>query len=52
MFARDTEATKRSNKKTSSDTVDTDVAVLVIPVVQQLAWMTYGAGKNRWLSLE
>ena len=27
IFARDTEATKRSNKKISSDTLDTDVVV-------------------------
>ena len=52
MFARDTVAAKRSYKKISSDTVDTHVVVLVIPVVQQLAWMNFGAGKNGWLSLE
>ena len=37
------EAAKRPNKKISSRTVDTDVVVLVIPVVQQTA----GYGKNR-----
>ena len=36
MFARATEAAKRPNKKISSFTVDTDVVVLVIPLVQQL----------------
>ena len=34
--SRATEAAKRPNKKISSCTVDTDVVVLVIPVVQQL----------------
>ena len=36
IFARATEAAKRPNKKISSCTVDTDVVLLVIPVVQQL----------------
>ena len=36
IFARATEADKRPNKKISSCAVDTDVVVLVIPVVQQL----------------
>ena len=36
IFARATEAAKRPNKKISSYAVDTDVVVLVIPVVQQL----------------
>ena len=36
IFACATEAAKRPNKKISSCTVDTDVVVLVIPVVQQL----------------
>ena len=36
LFAHATEAAKRPNKKVSSCTVDTDVVVLVIPVVQQL----------------
>ena len=36
VFARATEAAKRPNKKISSCAVDTDVEVLVIPVVQQL----------------
>ena len=36
IFARATEAGKRPNKKISSCVVDTDVVVLVIPVVQQL----------------
>ena len=36
IFARAAEATKRPNKKISSCVVDTDVVVLVIPVVQQL----------------
>ena len=36
IFAHATEAAKRPNKKISSCAVDTDVAVLVIPVVQQL----------------
>ena len=36
VFARATEAAKRPNKKISSCAVDTDVVVLVIPVVQQL----------------
>ena len=36
VFARAMEAAKRPNKKISSCTVDTDVVVLVIPVVQQL----------------
>ena len=36
IFARATEAAKRPNKKISSCAVDTDVVVLVIPVVQQL----------------
>ena len=35
IFARATEAAKRPNKQISSCTVDTDVVVLVIPVVQQ-----------------
>ena len=35
IFARATEAAKRPNKQISSCTVDTDVIVLVIPVVQQ-----------------
>ena len=35
-FVRATEAAKRPYKKISSCTVDTDVVVLVIPVVQQL----------------
>ena len=36
LFARATKTAKRPNKKTSSCAVDTDVVVLVIPVVQQL----------------
>ena len=36
IFARATEAAKKPNKKISSYAVDTDVVVLVIPVVQQL----------------
>ena len=36
IFARTTESAKRPNKKISSCAVDTDVLVLVIPVVQQL----------------
>ena len=36
IFARATEAAKKPNKKISSCAVDTDVVVLVIPVVQQL----------------
>ena len=35
IFARAMEAAKRPNKQISSCTVDTDVVVLVIPVVQQ-----------------
>ena len=35
VVARATEAAKRPKKKTSSCAVDTDVVVLVIPVVQQ-----------------
>ena len=36
IFARATEAAKRPSKKISSCAVDTDVVVLIIPVVQQL----------------
>ena len=36
IFAPATEAAKRPKKKISSCAVDTDVVVLVIPVVQQL----------------
>ena len=36
IFARATEAAKRLNKKISSYAVDTDVVVLVIPLMQQL----------------
>ena len=36
IFARAMEAAKRPNKKISSCAVDTDVVVLVIPMVQQL----------------
>ena len=36
IFTGATEAAKRPNKKISSWAVDTDVVVLVIPVVQQL----------------
>ena len=36
MFAHAAEAAKRAYKKISSYTVDTDVGVLAIPVVQQL----------------
>ena len=36
IFAHATEAAKMSNKKKSSCAVDTDIVVLVIPVVQQL----------------
>ena len=36
IFDRAAEAAKRPNKKISSCAVDTDVVVLVIPVVQQL----------------
>ena len=36
ILARATGAAKMPNKKISSCTVDTDVVVLVIPVVQQL----------------
>ena len=35
IFARATEAAKRPNKKISGCAVDTDVVVLVTPVVQQ-----------------
>ena len=51
IFARATEAAKRPNKKISSCAVDTDVAVLVIPVVQQLRVDELRVGKNRRLSL-
>ena len=36
IFARATETANRHKKKMSSCAVDTDVVVLVIPVVQQL----------------
>ena len=36
IFSRATETAKRLIKKISSCSVDTDVVVLVIPVVQQL----------------
>ena len=36
LFACAWEAAKRPNKKISSCAVDTDVVVLVLPVVQQL----------------
>ena len=36
IFARATEAAKRPSKKISSCAVNTDVVVLVIPVMQQL----------------
>ena len=36
IFARASEAAKRTNKKISSCAVDTDIVVLVIAVVQQL----------------
>ena len=36
ILARATEAAKSPNKKISSCAVDTDVVVLVIPVMQQL----------------
>ena len=36
LFASAWEAAKRPNKKISSWAVDTDVVVLVLPVVQQL----------------
>ena len=36
IFAHATEADKRPNKNICSCAVDTDVVVLVIPVVQQL----------------
>ena len=36
MFTRATKQLKGFNKKISSHAVDTDVVVLVIPVVQQL----------------
>ena len=36
IFARATEVDKRPKEKISSCSVDTDVVVLVIPVVQQL----------------
>ena len=36
IFARATEAAKRPDKKISSFAVNTDVVVLVIPVVKQL----------------
>ena len=36
MFARATEADKRPNKEISSWAVNTDLVVLVIPVVKQL----------------
>ena len=36
IFARATEAAKRPNKNINSCAVDTDVVVLVIPVMQQL----------------
>ena len=51
MFAHATEATKRAIKKISSRTVGTDVAVLVIHVVQQLRVDELCVGKNRWPSL-
>ena len=36
MFAHSTETLNRAYKKISSHTVDTDVGVLAIPVVQKL----------------
>ena len=36
IYARATEAAQRHNKKISSCAVDTDVVVLVMPVVQQV----------------
>ena len=36
LFAHAAEAAKRTYKRISSHTVDTDVGVLAIPVVQQL----------------
>ena len=36
IFTRAMEAAKRPNKKINSCAVDTDVVVLVLPVVQQL----------------
>ena len=36
IFVHATEAAKKANKKVSSCAVDTDVVVLVIPVVQHL----------------
>ena len=51
LFTQATETAKRPNKKISSCTVDTDVVVLVIPVVQQLWLDELRVGKNRWLSL-
>ena len=36
MLAHDTEAAKKANKKIRGHTVNTNVVVLVIPVVQQL----------------
>ena len=52
IFARATEAAKRSNKKISSCAVDTDVVVLVIHLwCNNCEWMNCRVGKNRWLSL-
>ena len=50
MFAHATEAAKRANKKISSRTVGTDVALLVIYVVQQLRVDELFVDKNRWPS--
>ena len=42
---------KGLNKKISSSAVDTDVVVLVIPVVQQLQKAELWGCQNRWLAL-
>ena len=42
---------KGLNKKISSSAVDTDVVVLVIPVVQQLRKAELWGCQNRWLDL-
>ena len=51
IFARATEAAKRLNKKISSYAVETDVVVLVIPVMQQLWVDELRVGKTRGLLL-
>ena len=51
IFVHATEAAKRPNKKISSCAVDTDVEVLVIPVVQQLQMDELRGWQNHQLSL-